>query len=691
MTLEVMPGEEPWTNEPLKGNQTMSKTKEIKFAILFANVGVLGAGTALADVRLPRLVGDNMVLQRDSKLQLWGWADRGEKITIDFHGRRVTIKSNAHGQWSASMGPFEAGGPYEMLVKGKTSIRLRNLLLGDVWLASGQSNMEASVGPADWGWKGVNNADVEIGGAQFPQIRLFKVHHRIALQPIVDAEADGWAPVTPASVASFSAVAYFFGRELHQRYHIPIGLIDSSWGGTVAEAWVSGASLKSQFPEFRESIDSLKNIDEPAAIAEHQKYLRTKVEWYNRHGAEDRGRVDGVDLWAAQNLPMASWATIDEPQTKAEERLRGFDGVVWFRKEIDLASGDAGKDLKLHLAYAYKDDTTFFNGHKIGETHGGGDRDYVVPSKMVRAGRNVIVVRIKGSDGFVGLSSDDLNKPEVVVDDKVISLAGQWLYQPGPDLTGLPVPSKYSKLEEDPNTAALLFNGMIAPLVPYTIKGAIWYQGESNTDRPVQYRTLLPSLIQDWRKHWGYEFPFLFVQLAAWPISPESEEPAESPVAELREAQSMTLSLPATGMASVVDQPDDHPRDKQTVGHRLVLTAAAVVYGEHIVDSGPVYKSMQIEGHQIRIKFSNVGSGLLVKDKYGAIRGFEIAAADSKFRWAQARKDGQDIVVFNDFVSQPVAVRYDWMNTPDGNLFNAEGLPATPFRTDAPKTINASR
>jgi len=659
-------------------------------------VCILGTGATLADVRLPRLVGENMVLQRDSKLLLWGWGNPGEIVTLEFHGQRITTKSDTHGRWSASLGPFGAGGPYEMLVKGKNSIRLKNLLIGDVWLASGQSNMEASVGPADWGWKGVNNADVEIAAAQFPQIRLFKVHRRIALQPTVDAEADGWSPVTPTSVTSFSAVAYFFGRELHQRYHIPIGLIDSSWGGTVAEAWVSEDSLKNQFPEFRQSIDSLKNIDEPAAIAEDQKYLKAKPEWYNQHGAEDRGRVDGLNLWAAQNLPTANWETIDEPQTKAEEGLKGFDGVVWFRKEIDLAPGDAGKDLKLHLAYAYKDDTTFFNGQKIGATQGGGDKpkptDYLVPGKLVRSGRNIIVVRIKGSNGSVGLYSDDLHKPEVVIGDKVISLAGQWLYQPGPDITGLPVPSKYSKLKEDPNTATLLFNGMIAPLTTYRIKGSIWYQGESNAieKRSAQYRKLFPALILDWRKQWGYEFPFLFVQLAGWP-PPPGEEPEESSFAELREAQEMTLSLPATGMASAVDQPEDHPTDKQTVAHRLALTAAAAVYGEHIVDSGPVYKSMQIEGSQIRITFSNVESGLLVKDKYGAIRGFEIAAADGKFHWAQARREGQEIVVFNDSVSQPVAVRYDWMNTPEGNLFNAEGLPATPFRTDAPQALNASR
>ena len=676
---------------PLHGDNSAMRSSFL--FLLIISTGAL-ASEAWADVRLPRLVGDHMVLQRDSKVAIWGRADPGEAIRIDFHGKHVTTKADQAGNWSTTAGPYPAGGPYDMVVTGKNRTVLRDIFLGDVWLASGQSNMEASVGPASWGWKGVNNADLEIASAHFPQIRLFNVQHRIALQPMADAEADGWAAVTPANTSSFSAIAYFFGRELHQRYHIPIGLIDSSWGGTVAEAWISEAALKRQFPEFRESIGSLKNIDEAAAIAEHQKYLKTKSEWYKQYGAEDRGCLDGVNLWAAQDSPMTNWMTIDEPQTKAEEGLKGFDGIVWFRKEIDVVSGDAGKDLKLHLAYAYKDDTTFFNGQEIGETQRGWEKrtptDYLVPGKLVRAGRNVIVVRIKGSDGFVGLFTDDLNKLEVVVGDKkVISLAGQWFYQAGPDLTGLPVPSKYSKLKklkEDPNTATLLFNGMVAPLTTYRIKGAIWYQGEANAidKRSAQYRTLFPALILDWREQWGYEFPFLFVQLAGWP-PPPGEEPEESSFAELREAQSMTLSLPATGMASAVDQPDDHPKDKQTVAHRLVLTAAAMVYGEHIVDSGPVYKSMQIEGNQIRIKFSDLGSGLLVKDKYGAIRGFEIAAIHGKFRRAQARKDGQDIVVFNDSVSQPVAVRYNWMNTPDGNLYNKEDLPAIPFRTDAPK------
>jgi len=628
-----------------------------------------------------------MVLQRDAKIAIWGWADAGESVRIDFRGKRVTVRADQNGRWSASLGPFPAGGPYDMLVAGKNRLELHDILLGDVWLASGQSNMEAPVGTIEeWkDWKGVTNADQELANAHFPQIRLFKVHHKIALTPISNAEADAWIPVTPESARSFSAVAYFFGRELHQRYRVPVGLIDSSWGGTVAEAWVSEGSLK-PFPEFTRAIDSLKNIDEKAAVAEYQQYLTEKSEWYKQHGTQDRGRDNSGDLWAAPTFAAISWPTVNEPQTKAIETINGFDGTVWFRKEFVVSADRVGKDAILHLLAAYKHDVTFFNGTKIGETaEGDKPKDYLVPASLVKAGRNIVVVRLTGGDGFVGLYGDT-DKLSLQTGDQTVSLAGAWSYQPGPDLAGLPQLSTRSKAVSDENQATVLFNGMIAPLAPYTIKGAIWYQGESNAidNRSVQYRTLFPALIQDWRKQWGYEFPFLFVQLAGWP--PITEKPTESSFAELREAQSMTLSLPATGMASAVDQPDDHPRDKQTVADRLVLTAAKVVYGEKtLVDSGPIFKSMQIEGNQIRIKFSSLGSDLRVHDKYGYARGFEVAGADGKFQWAQARQDGNDIVVFNAAIHQPTAVRYDWMNTPDGNVYNAEGLPALPFRTDSPK------
>ena len=583
------------------------------------------------------------------------------------------------------VGPFAAGGPYEMTVNGNNRLSIHNILIGDVWLASGQSNMEFPLKHDEKeNFGGVLNAAREIAGASFPQIRLFKVHHKIAVKPQADVEADTWTAVTPETVGSFSAVAYLFGRELHQRYQVPIGLIESNWGGTVAEAWISEGSLK-KFPEFDQDVASLKQIDEKSAAAEYQQYLKRKASWDQQHTTEDRGRVDGHDIWAAADLDTRAWPSLVEPQTKAEEALKGFDGAVWFRKEVELPATDAGKDLIIHLANAYWSDTTFFNGAMVGETLQPENRDYLVPGKLVKAGRNVIAVRIEGSDGFVGIYSDDAAALNVEMAGQVISLAGAWSYQPGPDLAALPEPSAFAKLQSAP-TAMALFNGMIAPLAPYRIKGAIWYQGESNADRPTQYRTLFPALIQDWRLQWGYDVPFLFVQLAGF--QPNKPEPADYKWAELREAQGMALSLPNTGMATAVDigdEKDIHPRDKQDVAHRLALAAARVVYGENVVNSGPVYQSMQIEGNQIRIKFSDPGSRLLIKDKYGYGRGFEIAAADGKFVWAQARQDGQDILVFNDQVRGPTAVRYDWSNTPDGNIFNKEGLPALPFRTDSPQ------
>lgn len=650
-------------------------------------LGQLMACTAWGDVRLPGLVGDNMVLQRDSRVVIWGWAEPGERVRIDFRGQRMTVRTDRGGQWSASLGPFPAGGPYQMTIAGRNRIALRNILLGDVWLASGQSNMEAPLGPDEsWGWKGVDNVERELRSAHFQHIRLFKAHRKIALTPTQDAQADGWATLTPDSAKSFSAVAYLFGRELHRRYGVPIGLIESSWGGTLAEAWVSEASLQA-FPEFRESIDSLRRIDETAVMLEYPGYLQRKSAWYRQHGEEDRGRSDGHYLWAAPGF-AADWPTTDEPQAREMEALDGFDGVVWFRKEVDVPAECAGQEALLQLPGAYKSDVTFFNGTQVGQTDTGDQpKEYPVPGSLVKAGRNVIVIRLTGSNGFVGMYGDR-DRMLLTVGGQVLPLAGVWSYQPGADLSSLPIPPEYARIKSSPRAPTVLFNGMIAPLVRYRIKGVIWYQGEANAvaKRSAGYRSLFPALIRDWRRQWGYEFPFLFVQLAGW--GPNETEPAEYQWAELREAQSMALSVPATGMATAVDVGDEHdihPRDKQTVAHRLVLAAARVAYGEKVIDSGPVFESLRAEGNRMRIRFSSLGSGLRVRDKYGYVRGFEVAGRDGRFHWAQARQDGDDIVVFSQDVLEPEAVRYGWSNTPDGNVFNEEGLPAPPFRTDAPQ------
>jgi sialate O-acetylesterase len=677
--------EPPWPFDICKG-WTRLKLRPKAFLILA--IGVLQASVSVGRVRLPSLVGDNMVLQRDAKIALWGWANPGEEVRINFHGATAKTRTDRKGRWSMSVGPFGAGGPFEMTVTGKNVIPLHNILMGDVWLASGQSNMEFPV-------KALKDAAREMAAAHFPEVRVIRVNHAIAPMPKSDVASTGWSAVTPESVSGFSAVAYLFGRALHERYHVPIGLIETCWGGTAAQTWMSAAGLR-PFPEFNDTIEFLARAGAKSE-ADYDVFVRKKTTWYRQHGKEDRGEVGGRSIWADARFDAAHWPTIVEPRPAAAlgRDFNGFGGVVWLRKEIDVPSLQAGQDLLLHLGKLAQDDITYFNGEKIGATQGDDiPRDYAVAGKSVKAGRNLIAVRLTGSDDADGaqlgmLGPDD--KMNVAMGDARIPLAGVWSYQTGPDLTDYPLIAA-SILAAHPSPRAprypptVLFNGMVNPLTPFRIKGVIWYQGEANAvdHRAGQYRRLFPALIQDWRGHWGYEVPFLFVQLAGF--GPNQSEPAEYPWAELREAQSMTLALARTGMATAVDigdESDIHPQNKEEVAHRLVLQAMHVVYGENVVDAGPTYESMQIDGNRIRIKFTNLGSGLLVQGKAGDVRGFEVAAADGKYVWAQARQDGEDMVVFNESVQEPVSVRYDWSNTPDGNLYNKEGLPAFPFRTDS--------
>jgi sialate O-acetylesterase len=574
-----------------------------------------------------------------------------------------------------------------MTIAGRTRVELHDILVGDVWLASGQSNMGMPVKAGPEWQGGIVNEAHEIATAWFPHIRIFLAEHKIAFAPQPNIESkEGWQAVTPETIGPFSAVAHLFGRELHQRYHVPIGLIQSSWGGTTAEAWVSPGGLRA-FSEFRQTIESIAHADQEAALSEHESYLKRRTGWEKQHAGEDRGLSHEQARWANSAADVSAWSTIQEPQKAPEDALKGYDGVVWFRKDIVVPETEKIQSAQIHLIVAGKSDSTYFNGEKVGESNGWETpRDYAVPPELVRAGRNVITVRITGENGYVGMfDSANPEKQYMEVNGKVISLVGTWWYQPGIELSDFPVESADAKLVSDRTQSTVLFNGMINPLTRFRIKGAIWYQGEDNSDRPVQYRKLFPALIEDWSHQWGYDFPFLYVQLAGF--GPNKPEPADYQWAELREAQSLALALPQTGMATAVDignEQDIHPKDKQDVAHRLALAAANVVYNETIVDSGPTFKSMRIEGNKVRIKFSNLGHGLVLHDKYGYGRGFEVAGADRRFRWAGATLDEDDLIVAHPLVSMPVAVRYDWSNTPDGNLFNVDGLPALPFRTDAP-------
>jgi sialate O-acetylesterase len=654
---------------------------------------LLGFSLARADVRLPRVLADHMVLQRAAPFRIWGWADPGEHITIEFHHARAATDADRNGRWSAVLGPFTAGGPFEMTVSGKNRLSVHDILIGDVWLASGQSNMAFPL-QAMGDWKtGAKNADLEIARAYFPRIRLFQVALRATplQQENVTAEEGGWQAVTPETVGAFSAVAYFFGRELHERYRVPIGLIDASAAGTAIEAWMSKDSLR-PFAEFHGNLASLARAT-PRNEAAYAAYVRRKVSWYEQHGMEDRGGIAGREIWAQQDFDDSAWPLISEPRPQSAwgKDFNGFSGVVWLRREVLIRPEQAGRDVILFLGHSLQDDTTYFNGKEVGAARGyTKERIYVVPGKYVHSGRNVVAVRLVGlrdnetDASLVGILAGKLHAE---VAGTVISMAGMWRYRTGADLRDLPIADP-AVVAAHPSLAAgstTLFNAMIGPLTSYRIRGVIWYQGETNVDRAAQYRALFPALISDWRHRWGYDFPFLFVQLAGF--GPELPESAECPWAELRESQASALSVPNTAMASAIDigdATDIHPQDKQEVAHRLALAAERVSYGENVVDSGPTYRASQTEGSRVRVEFLTPRSELVIRDKYGYVRGFEIAAADGKFVWAQGKQVGHAIVLFNDSIHEPVYVRYDWGDTPDGNVFNSAGLPAVPFRSSVP-------
>lgn len=634
-----------------------------------------------AGVRLPKLVGNNMVLQRDVKIPIWGWADPGEKVTVYFLKQKHTTKAGADGKWSINLNPLKAGGPYEMRIKAKNEIKLNNILIGDVWLASGQSNMEWPLIST------VNNFKKEIEEANYPQIRLFTVEKAVASRPLSDISGFEWEICSPETVGNFSAVAYFFGRDLYKDLNVPIGLINSSWGGTPAEAWTDIASVK-KIPRYAE--DAQKLADTPEDINEIiRAYNAKKTEWYKENGT-DRGYMANGKTWADLDIEVKDWGTMPLPGLwEQPDILPNFDGVVWFRKELILSEEEAKEPLVLHLARIDDEDITYFNGMEIGRTAVyDALRVYSVPQKLMKAGKNIITVRVNDTGGGGGIYSDP-SELYAAIGSSSKSLVGNWHYKTAIDTTNMP---KYPLSSDPQYSPTTLFNAMIAPLVPYAIKGAIWYQGESNTSRAHEYETLFPAMIEGWRQKWGYEFPFLFVQLANF--MHDMEEPGDYEWAELRDAQTKTLELPKTGMAVTIDigDPDDiHPRNKQDVGKRLELAALKVAYNRDIVYSGPQFESMVVEGDKVRIKFSHVGAGLAIKDRYGYVKGFSIAGADKKFVWAKGYLDGNDVVLYSEKVKNPTAIRYNWSNNPDGNVYNKEGLPAIPFRTDNYKGITEGK
>ncbi len=638
-----------------------------KYAYLLL-LTVLFTSVLQAEVRLPHIFSDNMILQRDKVLKIWGWADKNEKVKIEILGQIKNAKTDKSGYWYVNLDPIPYGGPYQMKIQGaNNTITLNNILIGDIWLCSGQSNMEMPVN----GWGQVYNYEKEIKDADYPLIRAFNVEKAMSMTPNSDFEGK-WQVCSPETVSSFSATAYFFARKLNRELNIPIGIINSSWGGTDIETWISSDSFNKLPDNFKERYAGMKDIN----LAKFAQENESKKKDYLAALANDPGIKEE---WFKPSSATTNWKKMQIPQEWGQTELASIDGIVWFRYNFTLPESANGKTATIHLGPVDDDDVSWINGIKIGETVGYGiPRIYDIKKGVLKNGINNLTVKVvdhSGGGGLFGLP-DDLY---IEVNGIKYPLAGEWEYKPSA------TNKEFGYIDFSPNAyPSLLYNAMINPITPLSIKGAIWYQGENNANAAYNYRTLFPTLINDWRGKCGYQFPFYWVQLANYMA--KETQPEDSKWAELREAQDMTLSLPNTGQAVITDIGDGadiHPRNKQDVGLRLALIALNKDYGKSdIVYSGPTFKKMEISGDKAIIYFDNIGKGLSVKSKYGYVEGFAIAGADNKFVWAKAYLDGDKVIVTSDKITNPVTVRYSWSNNPDVNLFNSEGMPAAPFRTD---------
>jgi len=644
------------------------KTKlHILSATLFA---ILLALPLTAQVRLPRLISDGMVLQRDTELKIWGWAAPGENVALEFTGKQYATTADADGEWIVVLPQIQAGGPHTMTITASNKLTVNDILIGDVWLCSGQSNMELPVRRV------APLYGTEIAAAENNLIRSFTVPKTFVFTgPQNDLPGGKWVAASPETVLDFSAAAWFFAKEINSKYGVPIGLLTSAFGGSPAEAWISEESLK-EFPAYYGELQQLKS---GSLIKSTEQEDRSRIdEWYKNLQTADAGYWTTGIRWHDENLNTDDWSSMTVPGYWSATPLKGINGVVWFRKEIDIPATAAGQPATVNLGRIVDADSAFLNGTFIGTVaYQYPPRWYTVPAGVLREGKNILTVRVISNIGDGGFVPD---KPyELTAGDFKTSLVGEWKYKVGAVMPPLRGQTFFGY------KPAGLFNAMLAPLLNYSVKGILWYQGESNAGRPEEYRSLLPALIRDWRKNLGQgDIPFLVVQLPNFMEAREA--PYESGWALFREAQTEALKLSATGMAVTYDigeWNDIHPLNKKDVGVRLALVASEVAYGDsEVVASGPTYKSMRVRGRKVIISFDNTGTGLIARGG-GRPGHFSIAGEDMQFVWAKARLRGDQVIVKSRKIKKPVSVRYAWADNPVGaNLYNREGLPAMPFRTD---------
>ncbi|MDR3219923.1 MAG: beta galactosidase jelly roll domain-containing protein [Dysgonamonadaceae bacterium] len=641
--------------------------KNLHTAVIFI-LFLFSAIFSSAEVKLPRLISDGMILQRDSPLKIWGWAAPNEALTVNFNKADYKTSADAQGDWVITLPAQKAGGPYTLTIKASNTIQVNNILTGDVWLCSGQSNMETPISRV------MSMFGDEINSYSNSKIRYVKIPLTYNFHaPQTDVPPCTWTDVTPETAQDFSAVAYFFAKEMFEKTNIPVGIINSSVGGSPAEAWISEEALQA-FPAY---LNDKRICESDEFVAEMQRLGSLPGRrWQEMLNQQDKGLNEAVK-WSSPTYDDSSWQTSDLLDNSwGRKNSRPVNGVFWFRKTIEIPADFENQDAMLYMGRIVDADSVFVNGKFVGTTgYQYPPRNYQLPKGILKAGKNLITVRLVSQGGIPEFVKD---KPyKIVCNNREISLTGEWKYRLGVQMNppgGGGITFQYKPVG--------LYNAMITPLQNFPVKGFIWYQGESNTDRYIEYYDLMSTLIGDWRNLWKKDLPFLIVQLANY------MEPAllqqNSGWAELRDVQrKLSQTVPNTGLAVTIDVGewnDIHPLNKKDVGKRLALQARSIVYGEKIVKDGPVYQSKSIDGNKIILSFKEGTNDLLLVDE---LKGFAIAGSDGIFKLAKASIDGNKVIVWSDEVAQPVKVRYAWANNPDGaNLRNKSGLPASPFQSE---------
>jgi sialate O-acetylesterase len=641
-----------------------------KFVFLFLVCSIFA--NANANVRMPLLFSDGMVLQRNKPIPVWGWAAANEKIVVHFNKQTKSITTDATGKWMVKLDSEKAGGPFELTITGKNKIVIKDVLVGEVWICSGQSNMEFQMYKLpdfETQKKQVNN----------PMIRHFGLAQDLSGTPKEDLKAGKWAIANNENIKDFTAVGFFFAQKLYAELKIPIGIINTSWGGTCVETWTSRQAFEKS-ADFKAMIADVPTIDIDSLSKSYAKAMRERVEKIQG----SKVSADGESTFKELEFNDSNWGELNVPGLWENQPLGDLDGVVWMRKTITLSAEDAKKEAILYLSKIDDEDITYVNGIEVGRnTIWETKRVYSVPATILKEGANVIAVRVVDNSGGGGIYGDAADL-KLTLGNKILPLEGKWKYKVIVVKTALS-PNSYP---------SLLYNAMVNPLIPYAFQGVLWYQGEANVWRAKEYKTAFPLLINDWRTQWSQgNFPFYFVQLSTF-----NEFNGNSKVgsrwAELREAQTQTLQLPNTGMAVTTDignAKDIHPTNKQDVGLRLAAIALNNNYGKKRVYSGPTYKSQEVKGDQIILTFDNIGSGLSTSDQNGILKGFEIAGADKVFYTAKAIIKNNKVIVYSQMVQNPIAVHYGWADDDtEINLFNKEKFPASPFRTDDWEMITAN-